>query len=131
MIYPKLISSLFLVLISLSSFSQRLNPIENNESALESIMVINPQKQVLPNWSYDFSDVMENTGYTSGVSILVSHQHNRSRYSFTNFRNTNSLILGSTYQTNTTLGRRRLTGTYVFDVMGNLVDYQFTISKPK
>jgi len=118
------------MLISLPSLSQQLKSIEGESDAIKSIMVSkSPQRTLFP-IKYELPAVNSFTNYRNDVSVLVSHQYNYSMCPVTN-RNSNGMILGSIHQTNTTLGRKKITGTYVFDVMGRMVDYQMTISKSK
>ena len=135
----RLIPFFILMIIYLSGFSQKLRPIENSETVVQSIMAVHLQKRALPPLNYDFSAVANSSEYRNNISILTPHQYNLSRNLSpgitpgisTGFGNANALILGSTYETSTTLGGKKLTGTYVFDVMGNLVDYQLNISKAR
>lgn len=124
-----LFSALFL--LAFTSFSQKLKAIEPGNNTVPSIMAMSLEKPILPAFDYNFLEKANNLNYSKNVSVLAPHQHNLTRYPFGNVGDMNKMILGSTYVTSTTLGRKKLTGTYVFDVMGDLVDYQLTISKSK
>jgi len=61
------------------------------------------------------------------LKLLTPLQHNLTGYPRQDFTDSNKILFDSIVQNQIVIGNRKLTSTYVFDINGNMTDYQFSI----